>query len=220
MRAERRLAKFLGWFSLGLGVPQVVMPRRVARLIGVRDDRGARRWMRVVGLREHAAAAGILSRRRPVGWLSARVAGDVMDLALLGAALTRKDRSRRRWGLASPQESQDRRRIGMAIGAVGGVLVADALAAVSLSRRSADEPEEQPLHVKAAITVARDPDLVQRAWVDMHGGDGMGIVRFVTAPGGRGTEIHVDTDSGDAGPVKKELRSFKQVLETGEEVRS
>jgi hypothetical protein len=240
MRAETKLARFLGWFSLGLGVPQVLMPGRVARAIGVRDDRDARFWMRLVGLREHAAAAGILGRRRPVGWLSARAAGDVMDLALLAVALTRKEPDRPLWRLArgrADEDRPDRRRIGIAMGAVGGVLAVDALAAVSLTRRSRGEPVEAPPHVKAAITVARDPELVRRSWLDLHAGDGMGAVRFVPAPAGRGTEIHVDMEPdvpGDgvgataaklfgAAPeqrVKDELRRFKQLLEAGEVVRS
>jgi uncharacterized membrane protein len=62
-------------------------------------------------------------------------------------------------------------------------------------------------------------------------------VRFETAPGGRGTEVHVALDyelpggklreavakvlGEDPGQqVKDDLRRFKQVLETGEVVRS
>lgn len=147
MPAEKRLANFLGWFSLGLGVSQVVMPGRVARMIGVRDGRDARTWMRVVGI---------------------------------------------------------------AIGAVGGVLVVDALAAASLTRRSPS---------KAAITVSADAKLVRRSWLDLHGDDGIGTVRFMPAPAGRGTEIHVEAGiPGDV--VKQELRRFKQLVEIGEEVRS
>ncbi|HEV2070555.1 MAG TPA: hypothetical protein VGR26_12245, partial [Acidimicrobiales bacterium] len=33
--AGERLAKGLGWFSIGLGVPQVLAPGRMNRLIGV-----------------------------------------------------------------------------------------------------------------------------------------------------------------------------------------
>jgi len=220
MPAAKSVAGFLGWLSLGLGVPQVVMPRRVARSIGVRDDGRTRSWMRVVGVREHAAAAGILTARQPAGWLGARVAGDVMDLALLAIALRREDRGRRRpWGFGSARPEQDRRRIRMAIGAVAGVLVADALTAAALGRGSGQSLEEGGPRTKAAITVTGDPEQVQRTWLDRHAGNGIGMVRFVPAPGGRGTEIHVATDSSMES-VKEELRRFKQVLETGEEARS
>jgi uncharacterized membrane protein len=103
----------------------------------------------------------------------------------------------------------------------GGMLAIAALAAAMRRRRSRDRSEQGPPHVRAAITVGGDPEAVQRSWLDLHGADGMGLVRFVPAPGGRGTEIHVDTAAdvpGDA--VKDELRRFKQLLETGEEVRS
>ena len=220
MPAAKSVADFLGWFSLGLGVPQVVMPRRVARSVGVRDDRRTRVWMRVVGVREHAAAAGILTARQPAGWLAARAAGDVMDLALLAIALRREDRGRRRpWGFGSARPEQDRRRIRMAIGAVGGVLVADALAAGAFARAAGEQPADGAPQARAAITVAGDPEQVQRTWLDRYAGDGIGMVRFVPAPAGRGTEIHVAADSSMES-VKEELRRFKQLLETGEEVRS
>ncbi|MDX6377779.1 MAG: hypothetical protein QOE98_2082, partial [Gaiellaceae bacterium] len=81
------MAKGLGVFSFALGIPQVLMPGRLNRMIGVRDDARGRMWMRAVGVREIAAGAGIFSERRPAEWIYARVAGDTMDLALLGSAL-------------------------------------------------------------------------------------------------------------------------------------
>src|SRR5688572_18253768 len=35
---DERLARALGWFSLGLGVAEVVAPRGVARLVGLEDE--------------------------------------------------------------------------------------------------------------------------------------------------------------------------------------
>jgi Predicted integral membrane protein len=77
------------------------------------------------------------------------------------------------------------------------------------------------------------------AWRSLQDADvaNRGIVRFVPAPGGRGTEIHVelryDPPAGKLGTlvarlfgeepgqqVERDLRRFKQVLETGEVVRS
>ena len=84
---DERLAKGLGWFSIGLGLTQVLAPRGFARSIGVEDDGGNCAVVRLVGLRELACGIGILSRRRPAGWVWARVAGDMMDIALLGSAL-------------------------------------------------------------------------------------------------------------------------------------
>lgn len=79
------LATALGWFSVGLGLAQLVAPDRVSRLIGVKRHPVL---MRFLGLRELVSGVGILTQHKPTGFLWARVAGDAMDLALLGSALT------------------------------------------------------------------------------------------------------------------------------------
>lgn len=53
--ADRRLARGLGWFSLGLGIPQVLMPGRINKLAGLDNTFFKRQLMRVVGLREIGA---------------------------------------------------------------------------------------------------------------------------------------------------------------------
>src|SRR5215210_6964169 len=85
-RGEERLARALGWASLGLGLPGVATPGALGRLIGLGDDRDNQVLLRLVGLREVASGIGLLVQPRPVGWLWLRLAGDAMDLALLGAA--------------------------------------------------------------------------------------------------------------------------------------
>ena len=62
----KQLARGLGWFSIGLGVMEVVAPRRVARLLGVGEHRVL---MRLLGLREIASGIGILTQQKPVGWV-------------------------------------------------------------------------------------------------------------------------------------------------------
>jgi uncharacterized membrane protein len=50
-----------------------------------------------------------------------------------------------------------------------------------------------------------------------------GTVRFTPAPGGRGTEVRVELRLFGEDPgqqVESDLRRFKQVMETGEVVRS
>lgn len=84
-----KLARGLGWFSIGLGLAEVLAPRAVANLTGVRDAG----LLRLYGLREIACGVGILSSVRPAGWMWARAAGDVMDLATLGADSERPSRS-------------------------------------------------------------------------------------------------------------------------------
>lgn len=89
--------------------------RRVARLVGVPGTDGTRALLRALGVRELLSGVGILRARHPRAWLWARVAGDAMDIALLGSAMgTRR---------------VARTRVGAATAAVAGVAVLDALAA-------------------------------------------------------------------------------------------
>jgi uncharacterized membrane protein len=146
---EQKLARFLGVFSLSLGAPQIAAPGLVNRLIGVRDDRNSRRWQRIVGVREIAAGAGLLSKDRPVEWVWSRVAGDVKDLALLGSAMLRK--------------AEDRKRLAAATGAVVGIAVADLLDAVALTR-AAGRATPNGVRVTGATTIRRSREDVYRFW--------------------------------------------------------
>ena len=117
--ASKKLAPTLGWFSIGLGAPQVMAPGKMNRLVGLEDNATNRNLMRAVGLREIASGVGIFTRKRPVG-LWSRVAGDAMDLALLGAAL------------GYPRNTKSRVAIGTA--SVVGVTVLDVLASLGTSK--------------------------------------------------------------------------------------
>jgi len=84
--AATKLAQGLGWFSIGLGVVEVLAARRVARAVGLQ---GREPIVRAFGLREIANGVGILASRqarsRSAGVWS-RVAGDALDLSALGMA--------------------------------------------------------------------------------------------------------------------------------------
>jgi uncharacterized membrane protein len=97
MAAAQTLARGLGLFSLGLGLYQVVAPRRFATLIGVRPRPDAEATTRAVGARELGAGAGLLVGARPA-WMWMRVAGDLMDLVLLSRAMRARDARRDRVG--------------------------------------------------------------------------------------------------------------------------
>jgi hypothetical protein len=84
---KERLARGLGWFSIGLGIAGIMTPRTLARVLGTRNH-GV--LFRVMGMREIVTGVGILTQRRPAGWLWARVGGDIMDLVGLGKALNSK----------------------------------------------------------------------------------------------------------------------------------
>jgi uncharacterized membrane protein len=77
--------------------------------------------MRAVGVRELASGVGILSRSQPTTWLWTRVAGDAMDLTLLG--------------LAATKTGSQKNRIAAASMAVAGVTVLDVLFSVQNSKQ-------------------------------------------------------------------------------------
>src|SRR4051794_266794 len=280
---SQRTAHRLGWFSVGLGLAEVLAPRALGRAIGVGYGPRKGSTFRAFGLREIAAGLGILSRRRPAAWMWARFAGDLIDLASLSVALGRRGRGR------------DRARIAGAIGAVLGVTVLDYLTARHLgrhqvrrltpdiarsaqvtktmtiglpveevywfwrdfqnlprfmahlesvvvqgdrrSRWTAKGPGGKTFSWEAEITEDRPNELI--SWRSTPGADvpNMGTVRFLPAPGGRGTELRVDLkydppaglfgasvakllgkEPGEQ--IEGDLRRFKQVMETGEVINS
>lgn len=93
-RRQMQLAKGLGWFSIGLGLTQLLAPRWLERQIGIRQERTG--LMRALGARETIAGVGVLLNDKPTVPLWGRVAGDAMDLALLAAALKSPDNEKGR----------------------------------------------------------------------------------------------------------------------------
>ncbi len=113
--APTALSNALGWFSLALGASELVMPRKLAALVGVEPDGATPLVMRLLGAREIVAGLGVLMQpQRPMP-LWSRVAGDLVDLGLLGLAAGTKRTS----GI----------RIAGAVAAVAGVMAIDVLAA-------------------------------------------------------------------------------------------
>ena len=236
--------------------------------------------LRAVGLQELACGIGILSTRRPAGWVWARVAGDAVHLTLLGGAM------------ASGPPDPDR--MAATTASILGITALDAYDAIQLSQRSDPSLEvtfRGPLRIHQTITINKPAEELYRFWRDFRnlprvmshlesvqangdkrshwkakapagmtvewdaevtedrpnqliawrsiGGhvDNGGSVRFVPAPGGRGTEVHVemrfDPPGGVVGhwfaklfgespeqQVYDDLRHLKQVMETGEVVLS
>ena len=120
---QQALARNIAAFSIGLGLAELLAPRKVARLIGVSEDH--ERLLQAMGLREIASGLGIM-QGKPSHFLWGRVAGDAMDLALLAAA-RRSNRS-------------DPHRLGIAMVAVAGVTALDIVASL-LHSRSYGRPE-------------------------------------------------------------------------------
>lgn len=86
--APAKLARGLGWFSIALGVAELVMPRTVARVCGIQADPGL---VQMYGVREIATGIGILFARDPRPWLWGRVAGNVMNASTLAAQTDTRD---------------------------------------------------------------------------------------------------------------------------------
>jgi uncharacterized membrane protein len=139
-----RLAQGLGWFSIGLGLAEILAPRAVARTVGTRNHTGL---MRFYGLRELMAGVGILTQNNPAPWLWARVAGDMLDLTSLGSALS------------SPKNNRGLTAFGIA--SVAGVTALDVLCARELSGPMAGG---ETVHAEANVIVNRSPEECYAAW--------------------------------------------------------
>jgi len=273
-----------------LGVAELLAPRAVARTVGAEDSPPNLTVLRAAGLRELASGLGLLGGGDQAGWLRARVGGDVMDLALLGAAF------------GSPRAN--RLRLAGAVGAVLGVTALDVLSSQHATKAQNGVGQRRPEHavsarvheaghsVRKAITINKPVEEVYAFWRDldnlprfmrhiesveriseqrsrwrMRGPAGTsltweadilidrpneriawrstpgselesaGDVRFMKAPGGRGTEVHVALHYRPPGGVvsqmiakvakalpkheiEADLRACKQLLEIGEILHS
>ena len=130
-----QFSRGLGWFSIGLGAAEIFAPRGIARAIGVTEDHD--RLIRVLGFRELSSGVGLLMRPKPTGFAWSRVAGDIMDLSLLGAAYTRVQSQ----PLSVSRSNQDdRRRLTVAFAAVLGVTMLDVLTSVRLTQKPKLDP--------------------------------------------------------------------------------
>lgn len=74
----RALAQGLGWFSIGLGLTELAYGGAIARWLGMPRVAPV---IHAYGVRELLQGAGILGSRDPTPWISARVAGDALDIA-------------------------------------------------------------------------------------------------------------------------------------------
>jgi len=83
-------ARGLGWASIGIGLLEMFATKQVQQMLGVDDNPTCRGVLRTLGVREVMHGVGILTQEEPdkhmAAALWARVAGDVLDTALLGKA--------------------------------------------------------------------------------------------------------------------------------------
>ena len=274
VRAQK-LAHGLGWFSLGLGLTELLAPRSIAKVSGIKGNTG---FIRVMGLREICHGIAIFAQgRRPAAAVWSRVAGDALDLAALGGAF------------ASPKSNKGR--LAFATANVMAVTALDLICAQQLSSRDSTTtggtnqvrksliinraPEElyqfwhdfenlprfmQQLEsvtvtgegrshwvakAPAGTNVEWDAEIVEDrpnqsiSWRSLEGSEveNSGTVSFEPAPGNRGTIVRVEMNYNPPGgaigafvaklfgeepgqQAQEALRSFKQLMETGEVIIS
>ncbi|HTG44681.1 MAG TPA: SRPBCC family protein [Verrucomicrobiae bacterium] len=148
---QQQFARALGWFSIGLGAAEVLCPRLLARLIGVKPHKGLFRFL---GVREITSGVGILSESKYPAWVWSRVGGDAMDLALMGLAF------------ASGQTN--RSRLCAATAAVAGVTALDIICSEDMTRTrkagGANGVHKGNIRVKSAVTINRPKEELYRFW--------------------------------------------------------
>ncbi len=143
-----RLARNLGWFSIGLGVAELFAARRISRAIGME---GSESLIQAFGAREIASGMLTLSVDKKAG-LYSRLAGDAIDLAVLSTALR--------------DENPKRGNAAIALAMVAGVTLLDLAAALGTRQQSMREDEDWdysdrsgfPKGVDAARREGRDQD--------------------------------------------------------------
>jgi uncharacterized membrane protein len=146
MTQQPTLDRSLGWFSVGLGMAELLAPKALGRMIGVGNQSTV---LRMCGVREIVSGVGLLSGRAPTTFAMSRVVGDVMDLALLGAALRSPD--------SNPT------RVAAVATAVAGVAALDLYASkVELQSSMAEAQQDVPVH--ASLMINSPPDKVYAFW--------------------------------------------------------
>ncbi len=135
-----RSAAGLGWFSIGLGLVELLAPRAITGPLGLRGRDGL---VRAFGAREIGTGIGLLTATDPSPWLWGRVAGDALDIAMLAAGL-RDDR---------------RPNVFAALAMLAAIAALDAYCA---SRATLGEQAPEEAEVERRITVgASAPELLQ-----------------------------------------------------------
>jgi uncharacterized membrane protein len=140
--SAKRLAKGLGWFSVGLGLAELLAPRAIAKISGVSNAHTG--LIRLYGARELASGIAIFAQEKPTEAVWARVAGDALDLVSLGVAGTSPDAKLGRLAFATAN--------------VLAVTALDIVCAMQLTKGS------QGIHAKGTCVVNRAPEEVYEFW--------------------------------------------------------
>jgi hypothetical protein len=117
LAAADRMAKALGWFSIALGVTELIAAKRITRALGME---GKETLVRAYGVRELGHGISSLSPDKHVG-LWSRVAGDGLDIATLMTAMR--------------HDNPKRDNVAFALAAVLGVMLLDIIGAQGVTAR-------------------------------------------------------------------------------------
>ncbi len=112
-----RLGKALGWYSLGLGLVELIAPHRITRALGMQ---GQEALVRAYGAREISSGILSLSTEKKLG-LWSRVGGDGIDIATLLTALR--------------ADNPKKQNVTTALAIVAGIMLLDVIAAQSTTTR-------------------------------------------------------------------------------------
>lgn len=145
--SAKRLAKGLGWFSIGLGLAELLAPRAIANISGVSNKHTG--LIRLYGLREVAAGVTIFAQKKPIEGVWSRVVGDALDLTSLGLAAT------------NPEAKLGR--VAFATANVLAVTALDVMCAMQLSNG-----HNQGIHAKGTCIVNLPPEEVYNFWRDFQ----------------------------------------------------
>jgi uncharacterized membrane protein len=170
-----RLARAVGWLSIGLGIAQLVMPHVVERVLGVRSRTGV--LMRLLGAGQLASGLGLLAGPRHQRTTEVRKAITI-DASPIDVY--------RVWRMLElvPQFMTHIRKV-------------ERLDAVR-SRWTADGPAGTTMQWEAEIIDDRPGEMI--AWTTLAGPfDSCGVVRFLGDATGRRTEVVVEMEYGVPG---------------------
>jgi uncharacterized membrane protein len=146
MPDDGQLNQALGWFSVGLGVVELLAPDSLTRMIGAGKHTNV---VRLCGARELISGIALLSQRAPAAAAFSRVAGDAIDLALLGAAFRSPD--------------ADPKRLMAATTAVLGVAAIDTYAATRQAGAALSDASETQT-AKVSIAINSSPEKLYAFW--------------------------------------------------------
>lgn len=148
--SAEQLALGLGWFSVGLGLAELLAPRAVAQAIGMPNASPS--VLRAFGAREIGAGLAILSEPDRAAWLWSRVGGDAVDLSYLASGLN---------------EENDSTRVGIAMAAVMGVTALDVMCATRLRQEASERTaprEDRAVRIERVTTINKPVHEVYQFW--------------------------------------------------------